>query len=409
MGVAEVAAQLAMRQKDDNQKAMDDLSNMVKMERVKKLGKKLMAAGDYSPEGLMRFAQTEGVQIDEMQPLVQLVGQFQKMQARESTPNRFAESERGILNQQTGEFAAHGPQTAAPSSPFAKLLKDKDLYQEGTPERTAIEQQIAKQNEPGSSGQPSTLGKLISEMESIPDGDPRREIYQQRIAKEAAQTGMKISVGADGEVTVLTNADQNAPGPALTKAVASQVQKDVLDLNDQMGKLTQIKKSFKPEYQEIDTRLKNMKTSWGSKLGLNIPEEDKAQLKDFSEYKRKTISNINSQIKYLTGTAMSEKEADRIMKGIPNPGSGIFDGDSPIDFKAKLDGTISEVKRSLARAKYVNKNGLKSFDSIPLDGVDSLIDRRGNEIEQALKKQFPGEDVSEKVNAQLKSEFGMDF
>jgi len=80
MGVAEVAAQLAIRQKEGNQKAMDDLSNMVKMERFKKLGKQFMDIGDYSPQGIQRFAKGNGIGIDEMQGLIQLVGQFQKIQ-----------------------------------------------------------------------------------------------------------------------------------------------------------------------------------------------------------------------------------------------------------------------------------------------------------------------------------------
>lgn len=420
MGVADIAGQLAMRQKEDNQRAMDEMVQMVKMERVKRLGRKLMEGGDFSPEGLMRFAQSEGVQIDEMQPLVQLVGQFQKMQAKEAGPNRFAESERGILNQQTGEFSPHAPGQVSPSSPFAKLLRDKDLYPQGTPERDAIEKQIAKQNEPSSSGAPSTLGKLIEEMGSLPEGDPRRELYQKRIAKEASQTGMKISVGTDGEVTVLTNADQDAPGSALTKPVATQVQKDVLDLNRTLLDLNEIYSSFKPEFMQVDTRLRATKTEWGEKLGFDMPEEDIKQMNDLAAFKQSSFRAINERINKLTGTAMSKIEADRIMQELPKPGTGIWDGDSASNYKRKLDGSVSHLKKIIARANYANRNGLKPLDSgISFDGkdkglptIDSIIDKRGSEIESDMRKKFPGEAenvISKKVKEQLKQEFGMVF
>ena len=411
MSLANAVAQMAMQGKEAETKAMDEMINMVKMERLKRLGRRFMDQGDFSPQGILNFSKAENVQIDEMQTIVQLVGEFQKLQKTGATPNRFSESERGILNQQSGEFVPHDPKAAVPSSPFAKLLKDRELYPESSQERAHIDAQIAKQNELASGGQPSSFGKLLEEMNALPEGDPHRAMYQQKLSKEMAETGMSISVDKDGNVQVLTNADQSKPqGEGLQKTVAAKVQTDVLDLNNQLGRILQIEKEFKPEYQKLENRLGFATTAWGEKLGMDTSPEDEAALKDFSEYKRKAISNINQYIKYITGAQMSESEAQRVLKGMPNPGFGIFDGDSQTEFKSKMRGVTSELKRAVMRANYVNRNGLKSFEEIPLGSVDGLIEKRGTELEAELKaKGLKGNELKSKIKEQLKDEFGMVF
>ena len=71
---------------------------------------------------------------------------------------------------------------------------------------------------------------------------------------------------------------------------------------------------------------------------------DRKYLEDFTTLRAKSVSNLNSYIKEMTGAAMSEAEAKRLMAVMPNAGTGVFDGDSPTQFKTKLDVVVREAK-----------------------------------------------------------------
>jgi BMFP domain-containing protein YqiC len=143
-----------------------------------------------------------------------------------------------------------------------------------------------------------------------------------------------------------------------------------------------------------------------------VSGEDKKKLAEYTSFKRDSISSLNNYIKQITGAAMSEQEAKRLMKGMPNPGIGMFDGDSPTEFKAKMDAILASLDRVTARDNYILKNGLKSFSAVSLDSMDGIIDKRGEEIESALKKQYPDKKQAELntlVAHELSEEFGIRF
>jgi hypothetical protein len=99
---------------------------------------------------------------------------------------------------------------------------------------------------------------------------------------------------------------------------------------------------------------------------------------------------------------------------MPKIGDGWFDGDSPTEFKAKLDDAMAQTKKSIARLAYLKRNGMSLEDGlgkgVTLDRMPELMKERGREIEAELKKTAPNaskEVVGRSMRRQLSVEFGL--
>jgi hypothetical protein len=112
---------------------------------------------------------------------------------------------------------------------------------------------------------------------------------------------------------------------------------------------------------------------------------------------------------------MSIPEAERITRAMPNPGTGIFDGDSPTEFKSKMDDAIRVARMAEARFVYLKRNGMSLTDAagnsiVPLERMPSLMNERGRELEQTVKQRNPSanaQDIRKMVTRQLAQEFGL--
>ncbi len=108
---------------------------------------------------------------------------------------------------------------------------------------------------------------------------------------------------------------------------------------------------------------------------------------------------------------MGVKEAERIAAAAPNSGVGIFDGDSPIVFKRKMDDVTRQMQHATLRYNYALKNGMNPLKTgISLDKIPELIEKRGAEIESMIKKSNPNlqqDAIDMQTKLQLGKEFGM--
>jgi hypothetical protein len=240
----------------------------------------------------------------------------------------------------------------------------------------------------------SALGRLISERDALPADHPNRATYNAAIeaAKKNPTGGASISVDM-----------------GLGKAGQTKVDTGLLDTTEQMMAMSRIESMFKPEYQRFAPRLSAAWSSIKESAGAKLDAKDKAFATDFYQYKRNAIGALNDYIKRVTGAAMSEAEAERLTRGIPNPGQGIFDGDGPTEFKAKLDDVLRQTKMSIARYTYIKKRGMAIGD-IPLDKMPGMINQRGKDLEQQYKQVAPNatpEQIAGKVRDTLANEFGL--
>jgi hypothetical protein len=248
---------------------------------------------------------------------------------------------------------------------------------------------------------PTELARLQNELAAMPADDPRRAQHEKAIA------GFKAGRATD----VTVNTGPMAPG----KTAGNKVDESMLETTQNLMQLDQIAGQFKPEYQTILTRGNAWWSSAKEKAGVDLKHKEKADLEEFSKYKRNAIDSLNKYIKSITGAAMTNAEADRILKGLPNPGSGLFDGDSPTEFKAKLDDAMKSTKMSVARLAYIKRNGMSLEDGqgnsvVPLERMPTIINERGKAIEEELKRNKPDADskaLGRAVRRQLSLEFGL--
>ena len=167
--------------------------------------------------------------------------------------------------------------------------------------------------------------------------------------------GMKI-YDRDGNLLV----DMSGGGTTgeMTPKTKGTIEEKLLGGKEQLARMQSIQEQFKPEYQEIPSRLGKTWTSIKASFGQNIPKEDAKELTEFKKFQRKSIENINLYIKELTGAQMSEKEADRLRLAQPDPGEKWYSGDDPITFKAKMDDVLKATRAAVARYEYYKTKGL---------------------------------------------------
>jgi hypothetical protein len=193
----------------------------------------------------------------------------------------------------------------------------------------------------------------------------------------------------------------------LSKGTKGKLEEELLTTGNAASRLNQIKSTFRPEYLNIKFRGKQEWASLKDKF-TSLDPKDKAVLQGYSTYKQNSINNLNQTIKDLTGAAMGVQEAERIIAGAPNAGTGVFDGDSPSNFEAKLNNQIQQVQYALARKQYSLNKGLR-WEAIPLEKMPEIVNQRGKEIAKTynLDPNKPADLTT--IQRQLAAEFGISF
>jgi len=188
--------------------------------------------------------------------------------------------------------------------------------------------------------------------------------------------GTTVSMGEQGS--------QVGPGE-LAKPTVNSLQETIVNSSNRLDRLNLLLNSYKPEYLQARGLIKAGTTELKDFLGMDIPEADKQFLRGYSEFKASASQEFSSTLKELSGTAASEGEVARVMKGVPS------DQDkSPEVFEAKALATTKFIKRAIMRANWALKNGIgvRSVEQLakamPLEGIDAVAEKRANEIWQEL-------------------------
>lgn len=206
--------------------------------------------------------------------------------------------------------------------------------------------------------------------------------------------GSKWSPNTTGLDVVLPDGTQISTGgkkgdaqSGLGKQAQNKVEESLVTVGEKIRRVADITQNFDPKFLELPTRWGADWTNLKEKLGINPPEEAKKSLEEFATFRQKSVNNMNEGIKEITGAAMSEPEARRIMKGMPDVGTGLFDGDGPTVFKSKMDATRKELKMVQARLDYIRRHGFSVkndptiFDKISLN-EKNLVQRVAGDAEK---------------------------
>lgn len=209
----------------------------------------------------------------------------------------------------------------------------------------------------------------------------------------------------------------------LGKPAANDLDEKIVAGLDQISRLEAMNQTFDDKYQTIGTRLGMAGTGWMARLDPSKVDPRSAQeLAAFARDRRRGIENLNLTIKDITGAAMSNPEAGRIMQQVPNPGTGIFDGDDPISYRAKMKDALDQTRLAVARRAWLKKNNPQLLDQLaarkmegvenvmPLDRMRDTMNQRKSEIYQSLKQKNPNasrEQLLPYVGQMLNQEFGI--
>jgi hypothetical protein len=253
------------------------------------------------------------------------------------------------------------------------------------PDATLVRMGLGGQPEVLATGAPKPTKPVLSDyVAKAVDvlGLPRKNANEYSDA-ERAQINAKAQELAKQASTTTTYQYTGEMMPAGKKVIEGA--QDVLaSAGNRLMAYNQIEASYRPEYSTPMFRGEQEWASLKDKFGTLEPEKQQ-ELTEYSQWKQNSITNINERIKELTGAAMGKEEAERIMSSLPVPGQGIFDGDSPTVFKAKLDNAIQQLKLVEARNAYIVRTGSVSLTDVPLSKMPKIINDKASEIAKQYK------------------------
>ena len=218
------------------------------------------------------------------------------------------------------------------------------------------------------------------------------------------QSGGAASLpGAGGGVT--------REGNAMEAGTRRELEQSLVAGQAAITRLTAIERAYDPQMQTYGNRWSNMWAALRERSGAQLSAQERQRLTQYTQGRAQALENLNNTIKETTGAAMTEGEAARITATMPNPGTGLFDGDSPTEFQAKLQRAINATRNAIVRQNYALSRGLNPTETgIELDQIPRLYQRRGREIEAELRQASPDADpaqMHQQVRVRLRQEFGI--
>ncbi len=249
-----------------------------------------------------------------------------------------------------------------------------------------------------------TSGKIRPEdLAQFPPGPPK--------------SGLTVETRPDGTIKLTTGAGAGSgSGTGLQKSTLGKLEQSIIQGQDSLARLQSISENFDPRFLQASFRFDAAKLAFKEKAGFNISPDDREFLSSYTEFARSSTEQLNLYIKQITGAQMSEQEAERLTRAVPNPGKdgffGILSGDSPTQFQSKLAGVTKQLRLAQARAKHVLRNGLtksgKPWQSgISLPRMERIMDDRIIEVLGGLPEGLSPEERRARVAPIMAQEFGL--
>ena len=202
-------------------------------------------------------------------------------------------------------------------------------------------------------------------------------------------TGQEITVDADGNVTIRSGDLLRGSGKT-----ENEIRANLHNSTRSLSRALRLRNQYQPIFQQMSGKLTGAYLSFIEKAGVGLSDEDKQYLADYTRFRRQGFESLNLYIKQITGAQMSEAEAERLTKAMPNPGSGVFSGDSPSAFETKLDDVINQLRIIRARSVWMLEKGMifptggAKFE-ISVEEMDGIMNGRFSQIAEQLKTDFP--------------------
>lgn len=197
--------------------------------------------------------------------------------------------------------------------------------------------------------------------------------------------------------------------PSLIGGTREGMEKQLDQVGQTLSTIGQVENTFNDKYLTFGNRIQTGWSEIKEKFGQPLTPDERRNLGDYSRWARNSISLINQHIKQMTGAQMSEPEAQRLTRQMPNPGTNLYNMDSPTEFKTKLADLKRELLMVQARSNYARSNNL-NWKDLDYNQMPAIMNARGAQIERAVKSQTPGiapDELRREVGRRLADEFGL--
>lgn len=194
-------------------------------------------------------------------------------------------------------------------------------------------------------------------------------------APPAAPVPQMVNVPGVGRVLQM-------PKPPLGKEAQKQTEEAMLADSDILQQVSGIQQRFKPEYQTVGTRIGMEWSAFKEKFDKGaLSPEQRASLDDYTKYRSDAAQMFSNVLKNLSGAAVTPAEMKRAEGWLPNPGTGIFDGDSPTQLQSKIERFTNFTQMALAKKAYIKERGL-SINDVSIDQMPTIMNSVGRQAEQ---------------------------
>lgn len=237
--------------------------------------------------------------------------------------------------------------------------------------------------------------------------------------------GMTIETMPDGTVRMSqgntsSNTSRGGAGgvTGMQSVTVKDVEKGLLDVTEGLSDTHRINNSFDPSFATIGGQWDAFKSRVSDKLGYQLSPDAQKQFEGFTGYRAEAGRVFANTLKKLSGTAVTEPEMKRQEVYLINPGTGVFDGDSPSQVKTKIEKMMGFQRQAIARLNYIRKNGLSirnaggdiDFGGISLDRMPGIMKGYGQQvtkqlIDKGMKENSP--ELIQAVQAKVAEHFGL--
>lgn len=226
-----------------------------------------------------------------------------------------------------------------------------------------------------------------------------------------------IEITSPDGTTIRTGVRGSGDKSGLAKKTINTIENKLLQTTQGLDRIASIKAAFQPRFLEIGTKFETALAAGKNKLGIELSPDETQLLTDFTVFKRRTVENLNLVVRDLSGAAVTAQEAERLRAALPDVGDGIFSGDSPVSFQAKLNDVFRALNLAKARLVFAREQGLSGdidriAKNLPLDMVEQQIEREGQLIEAIVREENPGAPqsaIDADVRVRLANRFGLSF
>lgn len=261
---------------------------------------------------------------------------------------------------------------------------------------------------------------LYGQLQGVIENDRKFDLdqFEADTARMNAETTRQKAVQGSNGISLMTPDGSvvqigGAPGASLGVKGKNDLDTRRINTADQLQRINQIQATYDAKFLKSGNRFENLLISLKDKgiLPGDTSPEEQASLQEFAEFRLTAFNNLNQTLREMSGAAITPQEAERLTKALPDPGKGVFDGDSPAQFKAKLDKVTEQLRLAMARYNYASATGQVDGASniVSLDGMKEFMNARGAEIETQLRAQYPDasdEQIRATVRTQIKARFG---